>query len=123
MTLVLVATESVHTSAAAADYLEDRLGPGDTVIGLAVVAAATSARDGADALNVLEVRLVDSDVETVRQRGEPAGSVLEVARDRDVDEIVIGVRAGDPDGPTHGLGGTAANILSDADRPVVVIPT
>jgi len=33
MSGVLVATASVHTTPAACDYLEDRLGSGDTVVG------------------------------------------------------------------------------------------
>ena len=58
----LVATDSVHTTAAACDYLEARLGPDDTV---SVVSVPEGSRDADDALNVASARLVGrGDVET-----------------------------------------------------------
>ncbi|AGN01939.1 UspA domain-containing protein [Salinarchaeum sp. Harcht-Bsk1] len=122
----LLAVDTVHTAAAAADYLDDRLDRGDDVVALAVVgpddAGADATRDGKEALNVLGVRLATVDVETVERRGEPSEVILDLAETRDVDQIVLGARAGTPDAATDGVGSTTVEVLEDATVPVVVLP-
>lgn len=120
MTLFLVATDSVHTTAAACDYLEDRLTDGDTAHVLALVGGGVDERDAAEALNVAGVRLPGA--ETEQHTGDPTDRILAVAADRAVDEIVVGARGGDPATRADGLGSTASSVLATADRPVVVLP-
>jgi nucleotide-binding universal stress UspA family protein len=156
----LAAVDTVHTAAAICDYLGDRLDDADEVVAVTVVPedaaseptdgatpapGADADRDGREALNVTSVRLAGIDVSTDQRRGEPAQELLAAAAEHDVDEIVIGARAGVPDvadgvgstaadgagssatdapesaSPT-GLGSTATAVLSGADRPVVVLP-
>jgi nucleotide-binding universal stress UspA family protein len=118
----LVATDSVHTTAAACDYLEARLDPDDEVIVLNVSGA--DPRDGEDALNVANARLLGSatvETERIESDEDPAGAILDAATARSSDVIVIAPHAGSPHaGPA--LGGTARQILEDADIPVVVVP-
>lgn len=122
----LVGTDSVHTTAVACDYLDERATAEDTVTVVAVVPPdatdAISRRDGEEALNVAPVRLATVEaVETDVLEGEPAETILETAADIEADEIVVGARSGAPDTPV-GLGSTAAAIITDAARPVVVVP-
>ncbi|WP_222918418.1 universal stress protein [Natrinema sp. SYSU A 869] len=120
----LVGTDSIHTTAAICDYLGDRVTPGDTVTTVAVAPPddPTARRDADEALNVAPVRLAAAgDVETERRSGSPATVLLETAGEFDVDEIVIGVHSGDPDA-TRELGSSAQQVLTDASRPVVVVP-
>ena len=118
----LVATDSVHTTAAACDYLGSRLDAADAVT--VVSAPDASDRDADDALNVADVRLVgDWDVETVRldADGDPASAILAAANDRDADAVVVGPHAGTPEGgPT--LGSTTRRVIEGVDVPVVVVP-
>ena len=123
-TQFLVGTDSVHTTAAACDYLTERASAEDavTVVAVASPEDPTSRRDAEEALNVAGVRLFDvGDLETTVREGEPADELLEAASERDVDEFVIGARSGRP-GATAGVGETARAILARADRPVVVVP-
>ncbi len=118
----LVATDSVHTTAAACDYLEPRLDPDDTVA--VVTVPGTQARDSDDALNVANARLLGhASVETERLEtdGDPASAILAAVRDRSPDVVVVGPHAGTPNaGP--GLGETARRIVESVDVPVVVVP-
>ena len=118
----LIATDSVHTTAAACDYLEPRLGSDDTVV--VVTVPGEDDRDGDDALNVATARLLGrAEVETERLETEtdPAEAILAAAADRSPDVLVVGPHAGVPDaGPT--LGRTAKRVIEGADRPVVVVP-
>lgn len=117
----LVATDSVHTTAAACDYLEDHLESDDRVDVVTVPAAET--RDADDALNVANARLLGhAEVRTERLDGDdPESAILAAANERDADTIVIGPHAGTPDaGPS--MGGTARRIIEGADVPVVVVP-
>jgi nucleotide-binding universal stress UspA family protein len=118
----LVATDSVHTTAAAYDYLEPRLDPDDTVTVVTVPGA--DARDAADALNVANARFlgeVSVETERLETDGDPASAVLAAATSSSADVVVIGPHAGTPDsGPT--LGSTARRIIEAADVPVVVVP-
>ncbi|ELY80606.1 universal stress protein [Natrinema pallidum] len=120
----LVGTDSVHTTAAICDYLDDRVTPADTVTAVAVLPDddPTARRDADEALNVAAVRLgAAGSVETERRSGSPATVLLETAAAVDVDELVIGAHGGDPDA-TRAVGSTARRVLADATRPVVVVP-
>ncbi|ELY86301.1 universal stress protein [Natrinema altunense] len=120
----LIGTDSVHTTAAICDYLDDRVTTADTVTAVAVLPAdePTARRDADEALNVAAVRLAAAGgVETERRSGSPAPVLLETAAEGDVDELVIGAHGGDPDA-TRDVGSTARRVLADATRPVVVVP-
>jgi nucleotide-binding universal stress UspA family protein len=119
MTTFLVATDSVHTTAAACDYLDERLDDGDAVRVLAVVGGDVDNRDAGDALNVVGARLPGAATE--RREGDPAGEIL-AAADAGGDELLLGARGGDPETRGAGLGSTAAAVLAEADCPVVVLP-
>lgn len=118
----LVATDSVHTTAAACDYLEKRLDPDDTVAVLTVT--GTDTRDGEDALNVANARLLgyaEVETERIESSGDPTNAILDVATERSPDSIIIGKRAGTPNAePT--LGSTAQQLIEAAAVPVVVVP-
>lgn len=117
-----VATDSVHTTAAACDYLEPRLDPDDTVAVVAV--PGTRARDSDDALNVANARLLGhASVETERLEtdGDPASAIPAAVADRSPDVVVIGPHAGTPEADPK-LGGTARRIVESVDVPVVVVP-
>lgn len=118
----LVATDSVHTTAAACDYLAARLDADDAVTVVSVPVAGD--RDADDALNVADVRLVgDWDVSTVRldADGDPASAILAAANDRDADVVVVGPHAGTPEGGPA-LGSTTRRVIEGVDVPVVVVP-
>lgn len=118
----LVATDSVHTTAAACDYLEPRLCPDDTVT--VVTVPLSDVRDGADALNVADVRLLgEATVETERLEtdGDPASAILAAADSESADVVLVGPHAGVP-GAGPALGSTARRVIEGADVPVVVVP-
>jgi nucleotide-binding universal stress UspA family protein len=121
MTTYLVATASVHTTAAACDYLDGRVTPEDTVLVVSVTEDGMEARDAGDATNVARTRLVEPTVETMTEDGRPSDVVQDLVADRGVDVVLIGPRRGDPDA-TPGLGGTAADLLVSLNVPVVVVP-
>jgi len=132
MTRFLLATDSVHTSAAACDYLQERAGPADEVVVVAVRERESerdtrdagserdTAGDAADAANVVSVRLVEPDVETVEREGDPVVEILACGEENGADELLLGPH-GDPPG-TERLGGTAQRLIARADLPVVVVP-
>jgi nucleotide-binding universal stress UspA family protein len=120
MTTFLVATASVHTTAAACDYLQDRVTDDDTVLAVSVTGEHVSERDAGDATNVARTRLVTPTVETILESGHPSDVVQSLVADRDVDEVVVGPRRGDPEA-APGLGGTVADLLVSLDVPVVVV--
>jgi nucleotide-binding universal stress UspA family protein len=111
---VLVATDSVHVTAAACDYLADR--EPDTVFALAV---GVGERDAADAFNVLSARLPGAETETLLREGDPAEVIPAVAAEVGAETVVLG-RTGTV-GDT-GLGSVAAAVLATLDRPAVVVP-
>jgi len=122
MTHVLIATASVHTTAAACDYLGPRLGPEDTVSVLTVDEPGVAARDSGDAANVARTRLFEPTVETISREGDPREIIEEVATERDVDEVVVGPRRGDPEAAGESPGSTVRALLAEPRVPVVVIP-
>ncbi len=122
MTTYLLASSSVHTSAAACDYLADRLGDEDTVMVLGVAEPDAPERDAGDAINVARARLAPATVWSEQREGDPVAEILDLAADVEADELVLGQRGGDPEGETTGLGSTVAAVAGETDRPVVVVP-
>ena len=115
----LVATDSVHTTAAACDHLEPRLAGDDTV-----VVTVSESRDGADALNVAWARLVGAGAVEMN-RLDPAEGVVDVvlaaASDEGTDELVAGPHAeATGAGPT--LDTAARRLIEGADPLVVAVP-
>lgn len=119
---VLVATTSVHTTAAACDYLSSRMTADDEVIVLTVSEPDLADRDAGDAGNVARTRLVSPTVETVAREGNPADVIRTVADERAVDSIILGQHRGEPDLAGDPPGSTVRAVLTDADRPVTVLP-
>ena len=129
MTTFVVATNSVHTSAAICDYLVDRVEAEDTVHAINSHLDEESVtddelRDGKDALNGIYSRLgAMTTVETHQfVRGNvPAEDILSFTEAIDADEIVIGVRK-----PTStskvAIGSVTEQVLLHSDRPMAVIP-
>jgi len=122
MTRALVATESVHTTAAACDYLGPRLGPDDEVLLVTVETDELAQRDAGDAANVARTRLVSPSVESLIRAGDPVTVIREVAAEWDADEILVGQHRGDPDVAGDPPGSTVRALLADATCPVVVVP-
>lgn len=122
MATILVATDSIHTTAAACDYLESRVGDTDTVLILTATNSETSERDAGDAANVARTRLIEPAIETVTAAGEPAAVVQTVAEEHDVDQLVVGQYRGDPATAGDPPGSTVQALLATSDRPVVVVP-
>lgn len=122
MTRYLVATASVHTTAAACDYLQPRVESADEVVVLSVREPGLDERDPGDATNVARTRLVEPSVETPIREGEPIAEIRAVARDRDVDVLVVGPRRGDPATCGTPPGSTVTELLAESTRPVVVLP-
>lgn len=121
MTRVLVATESVHTTAAACDYLVPRLDGDDEVLLLTVKTNELEARDAGDAANVARTRLVDPCVESITREGEPAAEIRAVAAAESVDEILLGQHRGDPTVAGDSPGSTVRAVLAETELPVVVV--
>lgn len=120
----LVGTDSVHTSAAACDYLQSRLDDGDSVVAVAVVESDDRAeeRDRQEALNALRVRLsAVANVEATIRNGNVVEELRAAIAERDADELVVGPRRGDPDADPE-LGGTVGELLVDPPLPVTVVP-
>lgn len=118
----LLGTDSVHTTASACDYLQERAGPDDAVVAVHVQSSDEDARDGREALNVATVRLgAIVDVDTEQRSGDPASELLAAAEEHDVDEVVVGPRSGAP-GTDATAGSTTTELLARSSRPVVVVP-
>jgi nucleotide-binding universal stress UspA family protein len=126
MTTFVVATDSVHTSAALCDYLVDRVDEIDTVhaINSAHDEDSDAIRDGQDALNAVASRLTAvTSVETEQfTRGTvPAEDILSHSEAIDADEIVIGVRKPSPTSKAA-IGSVTEQVLLHSDRPMAVVP-
>jgi len=128
MTTFVVATDSVHTSAALCDYLFDRIDEADTVYAINSIhdeaADPEAIRDGKDALNAVASRLAAvTTVETEQfSRGNvPTEDILSFSETVDADEIVLGVRK-----PTEtskvAIGSVSEQVLLHSDRPIAVVP-
>ncbi len=122
MTTFLLATNSVHVTAAAADYLQKRLDPAadDDVIVVAVRDPDAPSRDAGDAVNVARSRLAPFMPVTETKDGEPVTEILAAVDEHDPDELLIGPNRGTDD--SDGIGSTARDLLTRVDRPVIVLP-
>lgn len=117
----LVATDSVHTTAAACDYLEGRL-DGSATDTVTVLTVAGDGRDAGDAANVARARLAGrAALETVTREDDPAEAIRAATAELDADVLVLGPRSGEP-GAEPDLGSTARAVLADAPVPAVVVP-
>lgn len=121
MTTYLLATSSVHVTAAAADYLQDRLDPAtDDVVVIAVREPDAPERDAADAANVARSRLATATPATETRDGDPTETLFDAVDEHDPDEVIVGAHRG-VEGAS-GVGSTTRALLDRADRPVVVVP-
>lgn len=127
MTDVLVGTNGPRTSDVLCDYLEGTLREEDRVYAInsrRTDDGADLIREGQAGLDRIEERLGDIVPVETRQlvRGNhPKDELLAAARDRDVDEIVIGIRRRSPSNRLV-FGSMSQAILLNADRPVVAVP-
>jgi nucleotide-binding universal stress UspA family protein len=124
VTRYLLATTSVHTTAAAADYLESRLAADDEVSVLTVAESEMADRDAGDAANVARSRLLPATVEILTRDGDPVDGIRSALTGRDVDELVVGTRRPDTAGDDSDSvpGSTVQSLLGTVDVPVVVLP-
>ncbi|WP_276252017.1 universal stress protein [Haloarcula rara] len=121
MTDYLIATASVHVTAAAADYLQGRLDPSeDSVVVVGVREPGRHERDAGDAANVARSRLAAAMPETEVREGDPTTELLAAINDHDPDVVIAGANAGTEG--ASGVGSTTATLLERLDRPVVVVP-
>ncbi|AEM58628.1 hypothetical protein HISP_15545 [Haloarcula hispanica N601] len=122
MTTFLLATNSVHVTAAAADYLQKRLDPAadDDIVVVAVRDPDAPPRDAGDAVNVARSRLAPFMPVTETKDGEPVTEILAAVDEHDPDELLIGPNRGTDD--SDGIGSTARDLLTRVDRPVIVLP-
>lgn len=121
MTTYLVATASAATTSAACDYLEGRLEPHDEVYVLTVeepgVPDATPA-DFAEAQTRLN-RVAS--IRTIRRKGHPDQAIVAFAREKEVDEIIMGPQRDAAPGFST-IGSTTRAVLNKVDAPVFVVP-
>lgn len=128
MTRYLLAAASVHTVAAAADYLGDRLAADDEVVVLTVAEPGLDERDAGDAANVARSRLLPATVTAVEREGDPADEIRAAVAEREPDELLVGSRRGDrAASDEHGSdgdapGSTVRALVGSVDVPVVVLP-
>jgi len=126
MSTFVVATDSVHTSAAICDYLFDRVDAADTVYAINSLHDddPEASRDGKDALNAVASRLAAAttvETEQLSRGNAPAADIRSFSETVNADEIVIGIRK-----PTEtssvAIGGVSEQVLLQSDRPIVVVP-
>jgi nucleotide-binding universal stress UspA family protein len=122
MTTVLVASASVHTTAAACDYLQAMLDSDDEVLVVTVDEPDLADRDSGDAFNVARTRLIEPAVSRRDGEGEPAAVIRGIVAEDAVDELVIGPRRGDPEIAGDAPGSTTRTLTRDPPCPIVVVP-
>lgn len=122
MATVLVASASVHTTAAACDYLHGTLDADDEVLIVTVDEPDLAGRDSGDAFNVARTRLIAPTVFRRDGEGEPASVIRQIAEEEAVDELVIGPQRGNLDIAGDAPGSTTRSLTSDPPCPVVVVP-
>lgn len=125
MTTFVVGTDGETTSERLADYLEERVRDGDTVLAVNSLyggerTSQSDIEDGKLALDVLEER-VDAETHQLVRGNSPQEDIMQFAGDHDADELVIGVRKRSPTGKMV-FGSTAQDILLETDRPTVTVP-
>lgn len=122
----LVATRSVHTTAAACDWIDTVGGQVDRVTVLSVLDGKHTTRDAAEASNVALVRLPDITVDEVTLSGDPATVIRDVATgDYDPPEsdiLLIGPVSGNPDDRSTPPGSTTQELIGSPPVPVLVVP-
>lgn len=118
MTRYLVATASTRTTEAACDYLEAKLETDDEVYVITVEEEARPITDRDEVLTAAQLRLAGrAEVRTIRRAGQPDQEIVALARERDVDEIILGpMREG------SGIGSTTRSVLNKVEVPVFVVP-
>jgi nucleotide-binding universal stress UspA family protein len=127
MTVTLVGTNGPETSEILCEYLEATVSEGDRlyVINSRQTGDSTEAiRKGKEGVDLVAERLGDRvPVETHQfvRGNHPKDELLDFAAERDVDEIVIGIRRRSPSNRLV-FGSMSQKILLNADRPVVAIP-
>ncbi|WP_255195529.1 universal stress protein [Halorarius litoreus] len=119
MTRYLVAAASPETAEAACDYLGEKVEAGDEVFLLTVTEEARPVDDRAAVSRIAQERLADrATVRTIRREGIPDKEIVQFARERNVDQIVLGPnRNGGP-----GIGSTTRSVLNKVEVPVFVVP-
>ncbi|WP_255149143.1 universal stress protein [Halorarius halobius] len=119
MTRYLVAAASPETATAACDYLDGTVEDGDEVFVLTVQEEARPVEGRAAVSGVAQDRLAGrATVRTYRKTGTPDRVIVAFARERGVDQIVLGPnRGGDA-----GIGSTTRSVLATVDAPVFVVP-
>lgn len=119
MTRYLVAAASRETAEAACDYLDGKVSRGDEVYLLTVDEEERPVGDGTAVSQLAQERLADrTTVRTIRSEGRPDLEIVQFARDREVDEIVVGPARGD----SPGIGSTTRSVLNKVEVPVFVVP-
>jgi len=129
MTIYVLATDHVDTSARLCDYLITRLEGSDTVHAVNSLHGSDKTesqeiRDGKEALSVIRSRLgerVTVETHQLVKGNDPAVDILTHAADVDADELVIGVQKRTPTAKVV-FGSTAQSILLQTDRPAAVVP-
>lgn len=129
MTIYVVGTDTVDTSAALCDYLDGRVDADDTIHAVNSLyggdrTSATAVRDGEDAINVVQSRLgAVATVETHQfvRGNDPHEDLLAHADAVGADELVLGVRKRTPAAEIV-FGSTTRPVLMRSSRPVVVVP-
>jgi nucleotide-binding universal stress UspA family protein len=119
MTRYLVAAASPETAEAACDYLDEKVEAGDEVFVLTVQEDARPVDDRAAISRIAQERLAGrASVRTIRKQGVPDKEIVRFARDRGIDQIVVGPKRGG--GP--GIGSTTRSVLNKVEVPVFVVP-
>lgn len=119
MTRYLVAAASRETAAAACDYLDGKVSRGDEVYLLTVDEEEQPIGDSTAVSQLAQDRLADrATVRTIRTEGRPDREIVGFAREREVDEIVVGPTRGD----SPGIGSTTRSVLNKVEVPVFVVP-
>lgn len=121
MTTYLVATASAATTTAACDYLEPRLESTDEVYVLTVEEPGIPEATPAD-FEEAQIRLNEvASVRTIRRRGHPDQAIVAFAREKAVDEIIVGPQRDAAPGFST-IGSTTRAVLNKVDAPVFVVP-
>jgi nucleotide-binding universal stress UspA family protein len=126
MATFLVGTDSVETSERLIEYLEGRVGDGDTVIAVNSLRGGDGTSDeevieGRDALETLTDAFADVDDHQLVRGNSPQEDLLDFAEKHDADELVIGIRKRSPTGKLM-FGSTAQDLLLTTELPVVCVP-
>jgi len=126
MATFLVGTDSVGTSERLIEYLEGRVGDGDTVIAVNSLRGGDGTSDeevieGRDALETLTEAFADVDDHQLVRGNSPQEDLLDFAEKHDADELVIGIRKRSPTGKLM-FGSTAQDLLLTTELPVVCVP-